>query len=213
MFDRSGNDYTSKTYWDSRFETEETFEWVADFKQFSALLTSELKPTDKILQIGCGNSKLCFELANLGFTQLTNVDFSSVLIDKYAVKYPEMAWICDDMRSLEHIPDDSFDVVIEKATIESLLAKEKSVWTFSDSAQADLRSTLAAIRRVLKPGGIFISISFTPPYFRVNYLVEQEWDVDVSEFGDGFHFYCYKMRKGLKPDLDKLERFLRVNKN
>lgn len=36
-----------------------------------------------------------------------------------------MKWICDDMRSLEGIEDESVDVVIEKAAIESLLAKEK----------------------------------------------------------------------------------------
>ena len=36
-----------------------------------------------------------------------------------------MSWVCDDMRYLNQVKDESYDVVIEKATIESLLAKEK----------------------------------------------------------------------------------------
>lgn len=36
-----------------------------------------------------------------------------------------MEWICDDIRSLEQVPSSAFDVVLEKATIESLLVAEK----------------------------------------------------------------------------------------
>ena len=89
----------------------------------------------------------------------------------------------------------------------------QSIWTFSEAAQKDLRSTIASIYRVLKPEGVFISISFTPPYFRVNYLVEQPWDIKVMEFGDGFHFYFYLMKKGKEPNLEDLDKYLRVNKS
>ena len=47
MLDSSGIDYTRKDYWDSRFEKEEEYEWVADFGQFSKLLLPELKETDR----------------------------------------------------------------------------------------------------------------------------------------------------------------------
>uniref|UniRef100_A0AC34PXK3 Methyltransferase type 11 domain-containing protein n=1 Tax=Panagrolaimus sp. JU765 TaxID=591449 RepID=A0AC34PXK3_9BILA len=211
MFDSSGNDYTLKEYWDSRFTEEESYEWIADFTKFSKLLLPILKAENEILHVGCGNSRLSFDLQKSGFPNLTNVDFSSVLIEKLARDFPQMKWICDDMRTLESIPDESFDVVIEKAAIESLLANEKSVWTFSESALKDLRSTLASIYRVLKPGGLFASISFTPPYFRVQYLLEQKWDCKVSEFGDGFHFYFYLMKKGSEADLELLENYLKVN--
>uniref|UniRef100_A0AC34F0N3 Methyltransferase type 11 domain-containing protein n=1 Tax=Panagrolaimus sp. ES5 TaxID=591445 RepID=A0AC34F0N3_9BILA len=213
MFDNSDNDYTSVEYWDSRFKDEEVYEWIADFKQFSELIIKELKPTDRILHVGCGNSQLSFQLYSSGFKNITNLDYSNILIEKLSESNLEMKWICDDMRSLEKLEFESFDVIIEKAAIESLLANEKSVWTFSESAQTDLRSTLASIYRVLKPGGTFISISFTPPYFRVNYLIEQKWNIEVKEFGEGFHFYFYKMIKGNEPNLEELENYLKVTRN
>lgn len=47
MMDRSGNDYTSKDYWDLRFKDEKEYEWIADYKQFSELLTKDLHSNDK----------------------------------------------------------------------------------------------------------------------------------------------------------------------
>lgn len=79
----------------------------------------------RILHIGCGNSRLSFNLRDAGFENITNVDFSSVIIEKLSKLHPKMSWVCDDMRYLNQVEDESYDVVIEKATIESLLAKEK----------------------------------------------------------------------------------------
>ncbi|KAI1704873.1 methyltransferase domain-containing protein [Ditylenchus destructor] len=218
MFGDRENDYTDVNYWDKRFEDEAEYEWIANFDQCSRLIVPHLKPDHRILHLGCGNSKLSYQLSQAGFPNVTNVDYSSCLIGKLSkensVHFANMDWVCDDIRTLEKLEDSTFDMVIEKAVIESLLANEKSVWTLSDSAKADLRSTLVAVHRVLKPGGLFISISFTPPYFRVPHLVEPNfWDCEVEEFGDGgFHFYCYRMRKGQKPDVEHLEKYLRVTR-
>jgi trans-aconitate methyltransferase len=84
----------------------------------------------RILHLGCGNSRLSFELHDLGFTNITNVDFSSRLIEDLATDHPQMDWLCDDIRTLDKIADNSIDVVIEKAVLESLLANEK-VWALS----------------------------------------------------------------------------------
>lgn len=79
----------------------------------------------RILHIGCGNSQLSMELYKLGYRNITNVDYSSTLINTSKERHQEMQWICDDIRSLSSIPDQSYDVVIEKATIEALLVTEK----------------------------------------------------------------------------------------
>lgn len=54
MFDNTGNDYTSVDYWDSRFKDEDSYEWIADFKQFSELLVKEIKTNDRsdLLKVG-----------------------------------------------------------------------------------------------------------------------------------------------------------------
>ena len=41
------------------------------------------------------------------------------------LSHPEMVWVVDDIRSLSSLDSESYDVVIEKATVEALLVNEK----------------------------------------------------------------------------------------
>uniref|UniRef100_A0A914EL97 Methyltransferase type 11 domain-containing protein n=1 Tax=Acrobeloides nanus TaxID=290746 RepID=A0A914EL97_9BILA len=214
MKDLSEHLYSERHYWDARFKTEEIYEWLTDLNSFEHLLLPEIELNDKILHIGCGTSRLSHQLFGNGFHDIINVDFSNTLIAKASKEHPEMKWVCDDMRSLDNIPSQSIDVVIEKASIEAMLSNEKSQWTLSEKGENDLCSTYQAIHRVLKPNGRFISISFTQPYFKVPYLVKEpyRWDCKVETFGESFHYFCYKMRKGRTPNLIDLDNYLRVTR-
>ena len=79
----------------------------------------------RILHIGCGSSQLSMELFTLGYQNISNLDYSQVLIDDCKQRHPEMKWFCDDIRSLSSIANEQYDVVLEKATLEALLVKEK----------------------------------------------------------------------------------------
>lgn len=58
-----------------------------------------------------------------------------------------------------------------------------------------LLSHFPPMSRVLrKPGGAFIYITFGQPHFRRRFLTRDGWDLEVREFGDMFHYYCYIMR-------------------
>ena len=48
-----------------------------------------------------------------------------VLINAMQLSRPEMVWVVDDIRSLSSLDSESYDVVIEKATVEALLVNEK----------------------------------------------------------------------------------------
>lgn len=48
-----------------------------------------------------------------------------VLINAMQLSHPEMVWVVDDIRSLSSLDSESYDVVIEKATVEALLVNEK----------------------------------------------------------------------------------------
>lgn len=52
--------------------------------------------------------------------------------------------------------------------------------------------------RVLKPGGLFISVTFAQPHFRqlIYAKPKYEWDFEVMTFGTSFHFFFYVMKKG-----------------
>ena len=59
-------------------------------------------------------------------------------------------------------PDASFDAVIDKATLDSLLCGENST--------ANSGRYVAEVARVLRPGGVFVVVSFGAPEIRLSFL-------------------------------------------
>ena len=50
--------YGDPIYWDKRYEKQEgkTFDWLEDFDSLRQLLEKLIRPEDRILNLGCGNS-------------------------------------------------------------------------------------------------------------------------------------------------------------
>ncbi|CEF68086.1 Methyltransferase domain-containing protein [Strongyloides ratti] len=204
----SNKKYSTKYYWDNRFKEEETYEWIANFEEFGNILLKYLKPDDKILHIGCGNSKLSQQLFDRGFKNITNLDFSSVIVEKGIINESHFSWTCDDITKLKTIPSKSFDIVLEKAVIESITTKEKSPWNYSKETSNDLDNIFQSIQRVLKIGGKFISISFTQPHFRIPHMLRYPfWDIVTDTFGTHFHFFIYVSTLGCKPSKEIFEKY------
>ena len=116
--------FKTKGYWESRFAVEDEYEWLASFpavKENLARLLPEPKLDPKILVVGCGNSKFSEQLHDAGWTNITSIDFSAVVIERMstnpsALARPKMQWIVMDMLTLEGFEDKSFDVVIDKVS-------------------------------------------------------------------------------------------------
>jgi len=89
-----------------------------------------------------------------------------------------------DMTAMTYQPH-SFDVVFEKATLDSLVVDCKSPWDLKDPSYVDLLRALKEVKKVLRPGGVFISLTFTQPHFRVPLLASQGlgWSVQVDKLG------------------------------
>ena len=69
-------------------------------------------------------------------------------------------------------PDASFDAVIDKATLDSLLCGENST--------VNTGKYVGTVARLLKPGGVFIIVSFGTPENRLSYLEgDYGWQVTV----------------------------------
>ena len=75
--------YGDPTYWDERYTQCEgsMFDWLEDYSSLKELLQKFVKPSHKILIIGCGNANFSEELYDAGFKNLWNVDISSVVIE------------------------------------------------------------------------------------------------------------------------------------
>lgn len=69
-------------YWNTRFDSEQHYDWFKGFNEFKHLCIGHLQCTDSICILGCGNSTLTQDLYNSGYQNLTSVDLSEVVIDR-----------------------------------------------------------------------------------------------------------------------------------
>lgn len=98
--------YSSNDYWNNRYLAEkgESTEWflflkililfifrLIPFENFRSTVLSLLRRdySKEILIIGCGNSRMGENIYNEGYRNITNIDFSKVLIDEMNQKYFE----------------------------------------------------------------------------------------------------------------------------
>ncbi|KAG2705574.1 hypothetical protein I3843_05G053200 [Carya illinoinensis] len=194
--------YLDPQYWNDRFSNEEHYEWFKDYSHFRHLIQAHLKPNSTVLELGCGNSQLCEELYKDGITETTCIDLSAVAVEKMqrrlALKgYKEIKVLQADMLDLP-FSDGCFDVIIEKGTMDVLFVDSRDPWNPPPATVTKVMATLKGVHRVLKPDGIFISISFGQPHFRRPLFDAPEftWSVEWSTFGDGFHYFFYVLKKG-----------------
>jgi len=78
------------------------------------------------------------ELYNDGFKNLVNTDYSPVVISHMQSKYASLdgvEWIVMDVMDMREFPHASFDVVLEKGTLDALLVGEKDPWRLSSEAE------------------------------------------------------------------------------
>ena len=167
--------FKEKDYWEERFRCEEKYDWLVNFDQISSYIKPFLKFDDRILIVGCGNSTFSNDLYDAGFHNIVNIDFSSIVIDNMMISNkttrPKMQWICMNMLEIS-FPDDSFDIVIDKAAMDALMVDEKDVWDPAQSVIQSVDKMCLGISKVLKSNeGIHIQISFAQPHFRTKYLI------------------------------------------
>lgn len=196
----NNEDYREQSYWDTRYKDEDKYDWFSSYAAFQQLLRQDLRVTDKILTLGCGNSAVSEEMYRDGYQHITNTDFSRVVIEKMAHKHrdlSEMSWLVMDICELKFEPC-FFDVVLEKGTLDALMVHEKDPWNTSTETLEKMDTILTQVSAVLKPGGKFISITFAQPHFRRPIYAHSKynWDVNLSTFGNSFHFFYFVMTKG-----------------
>lgn len=86
---------------------------------------------------GCGNSSLSEDMYRDGFHSITNVDYSAIVIENMKNRSAEtrsMQWLVMDIKDLK-FECGSFDVVMEKATLDALLVGERDPWRLSDESR------------------------------------------------------------------------------
>uniref|UniRef100_A0A2P2KC72 Uncharacterized protein MANES_07G011700 n=3 Tax=Rhizophora mucronata TaxID=61149 RepID=A0A2P2KC72_RHIMU len=100
-----------------------------------------------------------------GYEDIMNIDISLVAIEMMRRKYeyiPQLSYMQMDVRDMSFFQDESFDSVIDKGTLDSLMC--------SNDAPISAAQMLGEVSRLLKPGGIFMLITYGDPKVRMPHL-------------------------------------------
>ena len=140
--------------------------------------------SDKILNIGCGNSKLSEDLSEEGYEDITNIDFSTKVINimeqTYKEKFPKMQFKVVDVLDMKEFQNGTFNTVLDKGTLDCILCGDCSV--------PNAAKMMAEVFRVLAPGGHYMVITYGDPEFARN-IIHPE-NILHCRHKNIFHLYC-----------------------
>ena len=88
------------------------------------------------------------DMYNDGYRNIVNIDFSSIVINNMKRKCQrlvDMDWIVMDITNMSFAPC-SFDVVVEKTTLDALLVEEKDVWNPLEGTGNTMDCVLSQVR-------------------------------------------------------------------
>lgn len=140
--------FKKKVYWEERYEKEEHFDWFCELPSFEHLLLQHLVHTDRILNLGCGNSNLSASLCAKGYRNIDSIDFSETVIAKMkerSLAMPTLKWHVMDMLELM-FDSESFDVVIDKGSIDALMVDQEDVWNPKQEVIKRVEKALAEVK-------------------------------------------------------------------
>ncbi|OHT09715.1 putative methyltransferase [Tritrichomonas foetus] len=191
-------DFSTQEYWDEKYAEKETlFEWLRSYDDFRSYVNEHIPKDHKILIPGCGNSSLSPDMYKDGYLNLTNNDFSPVVIEqmlKRCADMQSMKWDVMDIKNMTY-PDNTFDTVLDKGTLDAI--------TCGEDYENQMNIACREYIRVLKPGGIAYILSFGQPEDRLCYFdpeFEHPWeflghDALPFEKAPGQYYIFYKIKK------------------
>merc|ERR1711934_581702 len=169
--------YGQMGYWNDRYTKEaEEFEWYQSYDNVKDKIKASFPDTNgKILNIGSGSSRLPVSMYTDGYKNITSIDFSQGAVDMMKGKFAdkaELEWKVMDVRDMRELPQAGFDYAIDKGTMDSLLCGGNST--------QNVYKYLCEVKRVLKPGGTLLILSYGGPTKRDVHLKRPSLEFTVS---------------------------------
>ncbi|KAJ7396434.1 Methyltransferase-like protein 13 [Pitangus sulphuratus] len=205
LLPRSPAEFGAAPYWDRffRHRGQRAFEWYGAFPELCPVLHKYVRPRDKVLVVGCGNSELSEQMYDVGMCEdIVNIDISDAVIrqmrERSGSRRPKMSYLLMDVLQMD-FPDAHFQVVLDKGTLDALLTDEE------EATLAKVDRMFAEISRVLQVGGRYLCVSLAQAHVltkAVQYFSQEGWVVRVHQVagsGDNQQFvlpvFVYVMTK------------------
>ena len=172
------SEYSKVEYWDERYsKRKEQFDWYKSYSDLKNILSKYILKENKILNVGCGNSKLSEEMFLDGYSNIINIDFSSKVInlmnEKYNKKFPNLIFKHLNVFNMKDFNNEIFNIVLDKGTLDSVLSSQNPI--------DNCNKMISEIYRVLIKGGKYICISFGDLEHREKILKCEKWDNFIYE--------------------------------
>eukprot|EP00040_Diaphanoeca_grandis_P022086 m.118160 g.118160 ORF g.118160 m.118160 type:complete len:262 (+) comp28637_c0_seq1:174-959(+) len=194
--------FAEPTFWDEQYDEQSArsvrnhgsatpdFDWFLSGSDLKQGLNPFWPSSGVVLDVGCGTSTVMEHLASSGCDVVFGVDGSSVAIATQAARHTQniaqvhthdrtndhthVLPLVSDLRSALPFRDNTFDVIIDKGTTDSLL--------LGDAVEA-AQSLHEEMVRTLQHGGRVLHVSDTGPDTRIAFL-EKFWKCSVTSLGD-----------------------------
>ncbi|CAM6028268.1 unnamed protein product [Sphagnum balticum] len=169
--------YGDDTYWNDRYTANPiVFDWYQKYEGVKAFINMYIPKATRVLVIGCGNSTMSEEMVHDGYIEVVNIDISSVVLEFMVAKYKgvkEMAFSRMDVREMKNLKELTIDHVIDKGLFDSFMC--------GIDAPTNVQLMLTEVRRVMKPKGVYILITYGDPRVRLPYLktTEFQWEITL----------------------------------
>jgi SAM-dependent methyltransferase len=145
-------------YWEAQHQ--DPFECTEALQSFEALkrfLFRFVCRESKVLIVGCGNSRLGEALYDCGITNITSIDCSKSVIHLMQLRNRSEGRLSMKFQVMDYcnmpFPDRSFDIVLDKNVLDVLMSIPKD----ENKAATD---AVRHVARVLKPGGVYMMLSY-----------------------------------------------------
>ncbi|XP_024277536.1 eEF1A lysine and N-terminal methyltransferase isoform X1 [Oncorhynchus tshawytscha] len=182
LLPRTAEEFSSAEYWERFFKKrgEKAFEWYGDYNKLCGVLHKYIKPRDKVLVVGCGNSELSEQLYDVGYRHLTNIDISETVVNhmnqKNAKQRPDLTFQTVDATQTPY-EDGSYQAVLDKGTLDAMASQEGAL----------AGRMLAEVGRVLGIGGRYVCVTLAQESvikLAVEHFIQVGWAVRLHCLGD-----------------------------
>lgn len=162
LLPRHHEEFNSRRYWDQFFleRGNVAFEWYGNYRDVQPLIERSAMKSESFLIIGCGNSDFSFDFYDAGYHTITNLDFSTIVIDEMKSKNGarNMHWNVGDMTKMPEYKDNSIDVIFDKGALDALMS------TNNTDTIRQAKAMFSEIDRILSSNGKYICITLGETY-------------------------------------------------